>query len=247
LPKHRQLLTRGGRKLHAATHKLQSDPPTWRWLPFGEAALLLEASPATPLSNCLALALAAQLMAAPPPGLIAAVPAISSLLVTFDPLALSLDQLRALLAPQLEQLAPTPPQPARVVSLPVRYGGAEGPDLEDVALTLGLSPREVVALHCGQVYRVMMIGFAPGFPYLGPLPDALHLPRRATPRSAVPPGSVAIAAGLTGVYPTRLPGGWHLIGRTETAMFEPQVEPPALLSAGDGVRFVAASVGVQPL
>jgi KipI family sensor histidine kinase inhibitor len=225
--------------LQVLNDKLHSDPPTWRWLPFGEAALLLEAGPATPLTNRFVLALSEQIMSAPPPGLIAAVPAIHSLLLSFDPLLLSHSQLRAQLAPLLDQLRPAPEQPARILSLTVRYGGADGPDLDEVAQTLGMSPDEVVTLHCAHVYRVLMLGFAPGFPYLGPLPEPLHLPRRATPRRAVPPGSVAIAAGMSGIYPARLPGGWHLIGRTEAVMFDPQAEPPALLAAGDGVRFVA--------
>ncbi len=101
------------------------------------------------------------------------------------------------------------------------YGGEAGPDLVEAAERLGLTPQALVAEHCAHIYRVMMIGFAPGYPYIGPLPDKLVLPRRATPRSAVPAGSVAIAVGLTGIYPTRLPGGWHLIGRTPLALFDP--------------------------
>jgi KipI family sensor histidine kinase inhibitor len=231
--------------LQALSDKQPAERPKWRWLPFGEAALLLEASPVTALTNRFVLALSEQLSSAPPPGLIAAVPAIHSLLLSFDPLLLSAAQLRAQLAPLLDQLAPTPEQPARVLSLSVRYGGADGPDLDEVAQTLGISPAAVVALHCAQVYRVLMLGFAPGFPYLGPLPEPLQqLPRRATPRKAVPPGSVAIAAGMSGIYPARLPGGWHLIGRTESVMFDPRADPPALLAAGDGVRFVADPGGV---
>jgi KipI family sensor histidine kinase inhibitor len=91
-----------------------------------------------------------------------------------------------------------------------------------------------------------MIGFAPGYPYLGGLPPRLHLPRRATPRKAVPPGSVAIAAGMTGIYPARLPGGWHLIGRTDQRLFDPQADRPCLLDPGDDVRFVALPAGVTP-
>jgi inhibitor of KinA len=127
-----------------------------------------------------------------------------------------------------------------VIEIAVRYGGADGPDLLDVALQLDLTPDQVVALHTGQPYRVVMLGFAPGFPYIGPLPAALMLPRRATPRTAVPAGSVAIAAGMTGVYPQRLPGGWHLIGRTYAVLFDPHRSPPSLLQAGDQVQFVVA-------
>jgi KipI family sensor histidine kinase inhibitor len=108
-----------------------------------------------------------------------------------------------------------------------------------VAATLGLAPAEVVALLVAAPLRVMMIGFAPGYPYLGPLPAALQLPRRATPRQRVPAGSVAIAAGLAGIYPAALPGGWHLVGRTDARLFDPQADPPALLAPGDYVQFVA--------
>ncbi len=228
------------------TPRSEHEPFAWRWLPFGAAALLLEATPATPLANRLVLALADQLAAAPPDGVSGAVPAISSLLVTFDPLQISLAQLRPLIERLLAELEPAPDRPARIVTIPVRYGGADGPDLETAAQLLGLSPHELVALHSGQIYRVMMLGFAPGFPYIGPLPTALRLPRRSTPRSAVAAGSVAIAAGLTGIYPARLPGGWHLIGRTDLTMFDPMADPPALLAAGDGVRFVAEANGVVP-
>lgn len=211
---------------------------TWRYLPFGEAALLLEGTPATPLVNRYVLALADQLAAQALPGVGAAVPAINSLLVPFDPLRLSLDELRTQLAGILTDLAPAPETPTRVVEVPVRFGGADGPDLDEVTKVLGLASAKIIALLCGAVLRVMMIGFTPGYPYIGPLPEQLNVPRRSTPRAAVPPGSIAIAAGLAGIYPAKLPGGWHLVGRTDLALFAPAADPPALLQAGDGVRFV---------
>lgn len=205
--------------------------------PFGEAAFLVRWS--TRLAGAGApLAAMAALQADPPAGLIDLVPAIDSLLVCFDPLIANRDRLAARLA----DLATHPPLTALPVGhevvIPVRYGGDEGPDLHEVAAQSGLSPDEVVALHTGTVQRVLMIGFAPGYPYLGWLPPALHLPRRATPRLAVPAGSVAIAAGMTGIYPTRLPGGWHIIGRTGLRLFNPTADPPTLLQPGDRVRFV---------
>jgi KipI family sensor histidine kinase inhibitor len=118
--------------------------------------------------------------------------------------------------------------------IPVRYNGL---DLETVAAASGLSTGEVVALHTARTYTVDLIGFVPGFAYLSELDRALQLPRRSEPRSRVPAGSVAIAAALTGVYPLDTPGGWHIIGHTETRMFDPAREPPALLRAGDTVRF----------
>ncbi len=184
------------------------------------------------------LAAMAALAADPPAGLVDLVPAIDSLLVCFDPLAADDRQL----SERLQTLAAQPPLQSlptgREVVIPVRYGGDDGPDLEAVAQQLRLTPAEVIALHTATELRVMMIGFAPGFPYLGWLPPALHLPRRTTPRIAVPAGSVAIAVGMTGIYPATLPGGWHLIGRTEVRLFDPAVDPPTLLQPGDRVRFV---------
>lgn len=222
------------------------DSIVWRYLPMGEGALLVAATLPTPLANRYMVALAAQLAAAQRPGIETTVPAISSLLVTFDPLRMSFDDVRAFVELVLARTRPAPEQPERFVTISVRYGGADGPDMDDVAATLGLRPEQVVALHCGQVYRVMMVGFAPGFPYIGPLPAALDLPRRSTPRTGVPTGSVALAAGLTGIYPARLPGGWHLIGRTAQRMFDVDRDPPALLAAGDGVRFEPLDGGVVP-
>lgn len=209
----------------------------------GEAALLLEGTPATPLVNRYVLALADELAHAELAGVAAAIPAINSLLVSFDPLQLPFDMLRTRMEALLARTQPAPETPARIVEIPVRFGGADGPDLDDVARLIPCPARDVVAMLCHAVYRVMMIGFTPGYPYIGPLPERLHVPRRATPRAAVPPGSVAIAAGLAGIYPAKLPGGWHLIGRTDLRLFDPHAEPPALLRAGDGVRFVPLDDG----
>jgi KipI family sensor histidine kinase inhibitor len=219
----------------------------WVFRPMGDAALLMEASDDTGEANRVALDLAGALEAGPPAWLRAVVPAIASLLVCFDPLAIGPADVEAHLGALLAAARAGGPGAGRVVRVPVRYGGADGPDLEEASRALGLGPDEVVALHCAGPYRVMMIGFAPGYPYIGPLPEALRIPRRATPRSAVPAGSVAIAAGLSGIYPARLPGGWHLIGRTELRLFDPQADPPATLAPGDMVQFVALSPHPQPL
>jgi KipI family sensor histidine kinase inhibitor len=211
----------------------------WRFSQMGDGAILAEAATDDhEAANRAALAAAAALEAEGPPWLSAAVPAIASLLVCFEPLAAPHDTVEA----RLRVLLDGPERaaaPGRVVEIAVRYGGAAGPDLEEAARALGLAPAEVVALHSAAPLRVMMIGFAPGYPYIGPLPPALRLPRRSTPREAVPAGSVAIAAGLSGIYPARLPGGWHLIGRTEARLFNPAADPPALLAPGDLVQFVA--------
>ncbi|MDP9024651.1 MAG: 5-oxoprolinase subunit PxpB [Candidatus Eremiobacteraeota bacterium] len=129
----------------------------------------------------------------------------------------------------------------RLVEIPVRYGGEYGPDLGSVAQRTGLMQSEVVALHAGGSYVVYFLGFQPGFAYMGGLDARLHVARREHPRTAVPPGSVAIAGDQTAVYPRRSPGGWQIIGQTALNMFDFAREPAALLSAGDRVRFVMAS------
>ena len=126
----------------------------------------------------------------------------------------------------------------RVVELPVLYGGEYGPDIEKVAEHAGMAVDEMIGLHSGTGYLVYMLGFTPGFPYLGGLDDRLATPRVATPRLRIPAGSVGIAESQTGVYPLTSPGGWNIIGRTPLALFDPTREPPSLLAPGDVVRFV---------
>jgi KipI family sensor histidine kinase inhibitor len=219
---------------------------SWSYHPFGEAGLLVEALPATPEANLAVQALARALDALALLGVASVVPAVHTLLIAFDPLALDAGALRRHVETLIAGLDHSATAPPHTVEIAVRYGGEDGPDLDEVAVRLGLAPHEVVAAHCEVVHRVLMIGFAPGYPYLGGLPPQLHLPRRATPRKAVPAGSVAIAAGMTGIYPARLPGGWHLIGRTEQRLFDPQAERPCLLEPGDNVYFVALPAGVTP-
>ncbi len=129
-----------------------------------------------------------------------------------------------------------PPASAFEVEIPVHY---DGPDLESVASLLSMSISDVIEIHSGGVYSVAFCGFAPGFGYMQGLDPALHLPRRSTPRTRVPAGSVAIAAEFTGVYPNTAPGGWHLLGSTATKMFDPQRDRPAFLEPGHIVRFLA--------
>lgn len=125
----------------------------------------------------------------------------------------------------------------RLLTIPVCYGGEWGPDLEAVGAAHGLSVEEVVSLHRGAEYFVSAVGFTPGFPYLGGLPERLHTPRRKTPRTRVPAGTVAIGGTQTGIYPFETPGGWNLIGRTPWRLFDPYARPPALCQVGDRVRF----------
>lgn len=134
---------------------------------------------------------------------------------------------------------PSPPMGEREIVIPVCYGDEFGPDLLEVAAHAGITHHEVVARHTATEYTVAMLGFAPGFPYLLGLDPALHVPRRANPRTRVPAGSVAIGGAQTGIYPRELPGGWHLIGRTPLTLFDPDRKPPCLLAPGDRVRFRA--------
>ena len=133
---------------------------------------------------------------------------------------------------------------SRFIEIPVVYGGAGGPDLAVVAAHCGLSEKQVVELHSSVEYVVWFLGFQPGFPYLGSLPEQLHTPRRAEPRLLVPAGSVGIGGPQTGVYPLATPGGWQLIGHTSLSLFDPARDEPILLRPGDSVRFVPQKEGV---
>jgi inhibitor of KinA len=129
----------------------------------------------------------------------------------------------------------------RLWNIPACYDVQYAPDLDDVARSVGLSPAEVAALHADTQYHVYMIGFVPGYPYMGDLPERLRLPRRTDPRTKVPPGSLAIATSMTAVYPYESPGGWHLIGTSPVRFFDPNSAGGALLSPGDAVKFQPVS------
>ncbi|HSL40013.1 MAG TPA: 5-oxoprolinase subunit PxpB [Desulforhopalus sp.] len=173
------------------------------------------------------------------PGVIEYLPSYRSLAVVYDPLRTSFAQLREELHQAYQSLAGIALPSPRLVEIPVCYGGELGPDLGFVARHNQLTEQEVISLHSGSDYLVYMIGFTPGFPYLGGLDERLHTPRLASPRKKVPAGSVGIANGQTGVYPIDSPGGWQLIGRTPLQLFDPGREEPFLLAAGDTLRFVA--------
>lgn len=171
-------------------------------------------------------------------GLVETMPTFRSLTLFYDPLVTGRDELVAELQPLLSR-ARTPQDAAhRRWRLPVCYEGELAPDLAATAAAAGLREDEVIALHSGVDYRVYMLGFLPGFPYLGDLPEPLRLPRRTEPRVRVPAGSVAIATGLTAIYPWPCPGGWHLLGRCPVPLFDARRAAPSLLAPGDRVRFV---------
>lgn len=159
----------------------------------------------------------------------------ASVTVQFDPDQVTLDAMAAAIR-RLAAKRPPVEEPGRLHRIPVVY---DGPDLHEACAMLGLSTERLVALHSQPIYRAFLVGFVPGWAYLGPLPDELVLPRRATPRTHVPAGSVAIAGRQTGIYPLVSPGGWNLIGRTSVRLFLPDSDPPSLFRAGDRVKFFA--------
>ena len=215
--------------------------------PLGESALLIRIGEGLDdATNARVHAAASALHAAGLPGVVDIVPAYATLAIHFDPLA----WVDANGGPPLPHVASavramlaSPPsittEENRVVDIPVCYGGAHGPDLEALAEHAQLAVAEVIARHASTLYRVAMLGFAPGFPYLLGLDPALAMPRRASPRTRVPAGSVAIGGMQTGIYPAALPGGWQLIGQTPLVLFDAHRDPPSLVLPGDRVRFVA--------
>ena len=176
---------------------------------------------------------------APLEGLVEVIPAYASLLLIVDPLKVSLSLLQKEIQHTLKTLDPSRIPEPKTVDIPVVYGDEYGPDLEWVARYHDITPDEVVRLHTAQIYHVYMIGFVPGFPYMGELPKTLVTPRRETPRTVVPKGSVGLAQAQTGIYASQSPGGWQIIGRTPLTLFNAAKTPPALLQMGDQVRFVA--------
>jgi KipI family sensor histidine kinase inhibitor len=173
-----------------------------------------------------------------PPGILNLHPAYASVLIDFDPRRRRYSDVEALVRERMAAAAELAVSDGRTVEIPVCYGGAFGPDLEDVARHTGLTAARVVELHASVQYLVYFLGFSPGFPYLGGLPTELATPRLSAPRKVVPAGSVAIGGSQTGVYPVDSPGGWRIIGRTVLRLFDAAATPPSLLRIGDTVRFV---------
>ena len=208
--------------------------------PLGDAALVCEAAPPATLDcqrRIWALAERARLM----PHVVEVVPGMNNLTIVFDPLEADYEALAA----QLESgwdAAEAADMDSAEIEIPVRYGGADGPDLAALAEHTGLSVDEVVKRHTQAEYIVFFLGFQPGFAYLGGLDPALAMPRRAEPRLEVPAGSVGIGGVQTGIYPAASPGGWQLLGRTELKLFDPARNPPTLMQPGDRVRFTALKV-----
>lgn len=173
------------------------------------------------------------------PGIVETVPTYRSLAVHYDPMVLSCGELKARLSALLETEKELCVPPAEVLVIPVLYGGEEGPDLPFVAKYTGLSAEEVVKIHSSADYLIYMLGFTPGFTYLGGLDPVLETPRLATPRVRIPAGSVGIAGKQTGIYPIDSPGGWQLIGRTPVKLYDPARTVQVLPKAGQYIRFMA--------
>jgi KipI family sensor histidine kinase inhibitor len=235
--------------------------------PLGDSALLIRLGDSIDArTNSLALALAEALREAELPGVRDVAPAYASVGVRFEPEAAAgpglrgssneflVQRIHEMVGALLRDTLPHShdavddgqheyPRADDLIEIPVCYGGDFGPDLDALAAYTKLDPQEVVARHARAEYSVAMLGFMPGFPYLLGLDEALHAPRRASPRTRVPAGSVAIGGAQTGIYPRELPGGWQLIGRTPLTLFDAARTQPALLRPGQRVRFRAIEAG----
>ena len=204
----------------------------------GDAALLLEfPQEISPAINARAIALADVLRRRCGTAIRDAVVGYATLTVYFDPLVVDAAWLEAEMSDAAAALEDLPDGTGAVIEVPVCYGGDFGPDLEDVASFGRCEADEVIALHAAGSYRVYMVGFVPGFAYMASVDARIAAPRRSSPRTAVPPGSVAIAGGQTGIYPSATPGGWNIIGRTWLKLYDPDRPQPFLFRAGDTVRF----------
>lgn len=222
---------------------LAGKPIKVRFLAAGDRALVVE------FGDCVGrelservLALDAVIRANQPKGIVETVPTFRSLMVYYDPLVTGGVELERAITALLDCEGHRPTG-AVLWRVPACYEGDHAPDLAEVARLTGLTPAEFVALHSGVRFHVYMLGFLPGFPYMGDLPEALRLPRRADPRVRVSAGSISIATSLTAIYPYESPGGWHLIGATPIRLFDPERVPPALFTPGDAVIFDPIDAG----
>ncbi|WP_422121941.1 5-oxoprolinase subunit PxpB [Planococcus sp. X10-3] len=211
---------------------------TYPIFPLGDSALLIEVGKIINANSQQAVRnIDALLESEPPVWLVETIPAFTTVTLIYDPLLITFNEAKVEIAKLLKDLAAVSIPPPRTVEIPVCYGGNYGPDLEFVAKHNGLSPEEVIAIHTGGSYTVHMIGFAPGFPYLGGMAESIAAPRKETPRLSIPARSVGIAGDQTGIYPISTPGGWQLIGRTPFRLFLPENDIPSLLRAGDSITF----------
>jgi KipI family sensor histidine kinase inhibitor len=215
-------------------------PAAPRFLAAADSAVVVElGDEVSEALSARVLALDAAVRTCPPEGTLETVPTLRSLLVLYDPTVTSHHRLVAALAGLAGAATPEQAPGGAEWRIPVVYGGEAGPDLDELAAGTGLSPGALIAAHTGALHRVAMLGHLPGLPYLTGLPGALRAARREEPRLRVAAGSVAVAGGLTCIYPVAAPGGWRLLGRTPARLFDPRLDPPAALAPGDTVRLVA--------
>lgn len=215
--------------------------PQPRFLRSGDTALVVEFGERIDRDiSARVLSLAGLIEAEAIPGVVEVVPTFRSLMVHYEPLALPHADLEGRLGPLIERIA-VEERPGRRWRIPACYDAEAGPDLADVAERTGLSVAQVIERHSTTEFHVYMMGFLPGFPYMGSLPAELELPRRENPRLRVPSGSIAIAMAMSTVYSLESPGGWHLLGRTPVLMWDPRRAEPTLLAAGDKVMFAPVS------
>lgn len=211
---------------------------TVRFAPAGDSALaVIFGQEISPQVNRHVQLLDAALQQHPIDGVIEAIPTYGTLTICFNPEKIAFRTLLRRVKTLLNAPAAAAAARCEVLEIPVLYGADMGPDLDFVAAHAKMIPQEVIRRHADAVYRVYMLGFLPGFAYLGGLDPSLHTPRLATPRTLIPEGSVGIAGGQTGVYPVASPGGWQLIGRTPVKLYDPSKAVPILLNAGDYLRF----------
>ena len=205
----------------------------------GDAALVVELPPRIdPAINARLVVMADALRARCGSAVQDAVVGYCTLTIYFDPFHVDPRWLEGEVLAVSREMEAAPLPEGALVEIPVCYGGELGPDLEDVAERIGGTAAEVIELHTAREYRVYVVGFVPGFAYMASVDERLALPRRSSPRTKVPAGSVAIAAGQTGIYPVETPGGWHILGRTPVRPFDPRRAQPVLLAPGDRVKFV---------
>ena len=208
----------------------------------GDSALNLEFSTLiSPETSALIRFVSDMLKQDPIPGITELVPTFCSLMVYYNPLVVDFDELSNALQKRISHVSVEKTSVKTIIEIPVCYGGEFGPDLDYVAQHAGLTPQEVIEIHSGRDYLIDMLGFLPGFAYLGGLDERIHTPRLTVPRTIIEAGSVGIGGGQTGIYPLASPGGWQLIGRTPLKPYDPERKQVILYEAGQYIRFVPIS------
>ena len=213
--------------------------PDIRILTAGDSALLIEfGKEINPETNRKITALVQLMREQHIEGIVDVIPAFCSLLINYDPRVLSYEELKERMEHLLKMEAKIEATRKRIFEIPVCYGGEYGPDIENIAEHAGLSVEEVIKIHSSKDYLIYMLGFLPGFTYLGGLDERIHTPRLASPRLKIRAGSVGIGGSQTGIYPLDSPGGWQLMGMTPVRTYDPERQTPILVEAGDYIRFI---------